>query len=140
MLPNKKDYVVILIEDNENHGHWCSLSKFKNRYQWFDAYGNPVDADLKWTPMSVRKSLHEDMPYLTKLLNESDLDCIYNNIKYQEMDPGINTCGDHTCHYLSRMLHQNMDLGDYYKLMKEIKRRSGYNYDEIVALWVKPKL
>ena len=89
LLPNDKDYVVILIESRPNTGHWC-----------FDPYGYPIDADLKWTSMKMRKALREDIPYLTKLLDKSNLDCIYNNIKYQEMDEDINTCGDHTA-YLS---------------------------------------
>ena len=140
LLPNDKDYVVILIESRPNTGHWCSLSKFKNQYQWFDPYGYPIDADLKWTSMKMRKALHEDIPYLTKLLDKSNLDCIYNNIKYQEMDEDINTCGDHTAYYLYMMINENMDLKDYYNFMKDLKRKSGYNYDELVSIWAKPYL
>ena len=140
LLPKEKDYVVILIEDSPDHGHWVSLSKFKNRYQWFDAYGNRIDADLRWTSMKMRKSLHEDIPYLTRLLDASELDCIYNNIKYPEMDSDINTCGDHVCHYLYRMINDNMDLQDYYNFMKDLKRKTGYNYDELVSIWAKPYL
>ena len=136
LLPREKDYVVILVEDSLDHGHWCSLSKFKNRYQWFDPYGFRVDADLRWTSMSMRKSLHEDVPYLTKLLDRSDMDCIYNKVKYQKMSSNINTCGDHVCHYIYRMLNENMDLRDYYIYMKQLKRTSGYTYDEIVSQWV----
>jgi hypothetical protein len=25
LLPSEKDYVVILVEDNIDHGHWCSF-------------------------------------------------------------------------------------------------------------------
>ena len=136
LLPNEKHYVVVLIEESPDRGHWCSLSKFKNKYQWFDAYGFRVDADLKWTSMSMRKSLHEDVPYLTNLLNRSDMDCIYNKVKYQKMSSDVNTCGDHVCHYIHRMLKHDMDLQDYYIYMKNIKRTSGYTYDEIVSIWV----
>ena len=102
---------------------------------YFDSYGNPVDADLKWTDMATRKQLNEDKPFLSQLLDRSDRDCIYNNVKYQEMDQEINTCGDHICSFLYNMKHNNMDLRDYYMYMKEIKRRTGHTYDEIVSLF-----
>ena len=138
LLPNEKDYVVILIESQPNTGHWCSLSKYKNRYQWFDPYGFPIDADLKWASMEMRKALNEDIPYLTNLLDRSNLECIYNNVRYQEMDDDINTCGDHTAHYIYRMINDDMDLQDYYKFMKKMKQTNGYNYDQLVSIWAKP--
>ena len=64
------------------------------------------------------------------------MDCIYNKVKYQKMSSDVNTCGDHVCHYIHRMLKHDMDLQDYYIYMKNIKRTSGYTYDEIVSVWV----
>jgi hypothetical protein len=135
LLPKEKAFAILLIEDSLDHGHWTGICRFKNTYMHFDSYGNPVDADLKWTDMATRKQLNEDKPFLSQLLDRSDRDCIYNNIKYQEMDQEINTCGDHICSFLYNMKHNDMDLRDYYMYMKEIKRRTGHTYDEIVSLW-----
>ena len=49
------------------------------------------------------------------------------------MNQDINTCGDHVASFLYNMKHNNMDLKDYYMYMKEIKRRTGQTYDEIVS-------
>ena len=135
LLPKEKAFAILLIEDSLDHGHWAGICRFKNTFMYFDSYGNPVDADLKWTDMATRKQLNEDKPFLSQLLDRSDRDCIYNNVKYQEMDQEINTCGDHICSFLYNMKHNNMDLRDYYMYMKEIKRRTGHTYDEIVSLW-----
>ena len=42
--------------------------------------------------------------------------------------------------YLYMMINENMDLKDYYNFMKDLKRKSGYNYDELVSIWAKPYL
>ena len=135
LLPKEKASVILLIEDSLDHGHWVGLCRFKDMFMYFDSYGNPVDQDLKWTPMKTREALNEDEPYLTQLLDKSNRECIYNNIKYQEMKQDINTCGGHISSFLYHMKNNNMDLRDYYMYMKEIKRRTGQTYDEIVSRW-----
>ena len=39
LLPNLKDYCVILYEDNIDHGHWVGLSRYGGKYEHFDSYG-----------------------------------------------------------------------------------------------------
>ena len=64
LLSKDKDYVAILIENSPNEGHWCGLPRYNNMYEWFDSYGFPVDADLKWTSMQKRQQLHEDTIFI----------------------------------------------------------------------------
>ena len=70
LLSKDKDYVVILIENSPNEGHWCGLLRYTNMYERFDSYGFPVDADLKWATLQKRKQLHEDIPYSSNLLDK----------------------------------------------------------------------
>ena len=135
LLPKHKSYVVILIEAHLNEGHWVGLCRFKNDYLYFDSYGNKIDSDLNWTTMRERIELHEDVRYLTNLINSSPMDCLYNNVRYQQMSQNINTCGLHVSHFLYRVKHHNMDLRKYYLFMKHIKDETGHSYDEIVSLW-----
>ena len=51
LLSKDKGYLVMLIESSFNEGHWCGLLRYSNMYEWFDSYGFPVDADLKWTTL-----------------------------------------------------------------------------------------
>ena len=133
LLPKHKSYVVILIEAHLNEGHWIGLCRFKDNYLYFDSYGNKIDADLNWTSSRERIELNENANYLTNLINISPLDCLYNNVRYQQMSQHINTCGLHVSHFLYRMKHQNMDLKKYYLFMKHLKDESGHSYDDIVA-------
>ena len=133
LLPKHKSYVVILIEAHLNEGHWIGLCRFKKNYLYFDSYGNKIDHDLNWTTPRERIELNENVNYLTNLINISPFDCLYNNVKYQQMSQTINTCGLHVSHFLYMMKHQNMDLKKYYLFMKHLKDESGRSYDDIVA-------
>jgi len=140
LLPKNIDFVVVLIENSPNVGHWCALLKYNNIFEWFDSYGFKVDQDLGWTPMQKRKQLNEDVLYLSKLLNKSSRECIYNNIKYQEMSNQINTCGTHVCCRIWHLMKKNLSLPQYYKMMKTIHDRTGYTYDEVASMWINPFL
>ena len=140
LLSKDKDYVVILIENSPNEGHWCALLRYNNLLEWFDSYSYPVDSDLRWTSMQKRQQLHEDIPYLSKLLDKSSRECIYNNIKYQQMSNLINTCGTHVCCRIWHLMNKNLTLPEYYKMMKTIHDRTGHTYDEIASMWISPFL
>ena len=84
--------------------------------------------------------LDQDEPYLTVLFNRTNKDVIYNTVKYQQMNSKVNTCGSHVCHRIYRMLCDNVNLQQYFDFMKAMKDKSGHDYDELVAMWIKPKL
>ena len=39
LLPNTKDYVIILIESQVNTGHWVCIIRNDNVFEYFDPYG-----------------------------------------------------------------------------------------------------
>ena len=115
LLSKDKAYVILLYQDQPNQGHWCCLSRYGNTIEFFDPYGNKPDSELSWTPLPMRKRLHQDRPYLTYLFNRTDMDVIYNNVKYQQLDGDIKTCGSHCAHRIYQLLHDDMTLPAYYK-------------------------
>ncbi len=48
LLPQPRDYVVILYQKEENSGHWIGLLKYDNMYGFFDPYGLMPDKQLSW--------------------------------------------------------------------------------------------
>jgi hypothetical protein len=135
ILPSEKSYCFLLYEDQPNSGHWVVISRFKDMLQYFDSYGGAVDKPLKWTDKKTRKELNQLTPFLTNLFNSSDLDSFYNDVDYQSMKGfGINTCGRHCINYILNMKNNNMNLDDYYKMMKQVKDITGRDYDEIVSM------
>lgn len=131
LLPKDGDALVYLIEDSPNSGHWCCVKRHNNEILCYDAYGNTVDNDLKWTDMNTRKQLGQGEKHLSKLLNNTNKAVKYNNIDYQEHKPTVSTCGRHCVMFIL----SNLGLEDYYKMMKS-KKRKGINYDDIVTLYI----
>ena len=74
-------------------GHWVGLSKYNDLFEHFDSYGIKPDKELAWINLKTRNSLGERAPYLTELLRGQHY--IYNNVRFQQLDSYVNTCGDH---------------------------------------------
>ena len=85
--------------------------------------------------MKKRRRLHESEPFLTNLLRHQHL--VYNTVKYQELDSGVNTCGSHVVHRLYRLKNQKMDLDEYHNFMQSLKEDFNLSFDMIVAEFVK---
>ena len=134
LLPNLKDYCVILYEDSIDHGHWVGLSRYGGKYEHFDSYGLKPDKELEWINMKKRKSLHENEAYLSNLLKPEDF--VYNNVRYQQSDAGVHTGGSHVVHKLYRLKTQEMDLDAYHNFMMSLKEDFNTSYDMIVAEFI----
>lgn len=133
ILPKNKRYYIFLYEESPNVGHWCGLLRYKNKIEYFDSYGEPPDSALSWHPLGILKELDQHIPYLTMLLKKSSLPVIINKKKFQEESPDVSTCGRHQIFRILQNERDNLELRNYIKLMEEIKKKTGLNYDEIVA-------
>ena len=86
--------------------------------------------------MKKRMSLLENEPYLSNLLKDTHY--VYNTVKYQQSDVGVNTCGAHVVHRLYRLKKDDMDLDDYHNFMQQMKDDFNTSYDLIVAEFIQP--
>ena len=140
LLPRSVDSLVLLCEARKDRGRWVCVRRYDNEFEFFDPYGFYPGKELLWTPVKLRHMLDQAEPYLTVLINRSDKDTVYSAVKYQEMNSKVNTCGSHVCHRIYRMLYNHMNLQQYFEFMKATKDKTGQDYDEIVATWIRPKL
>ena len=138
LLPNLLDYIIILYEHSPNEGHWVGLLKYNNIFEFFDPYGYIVDKPLTWVNLKTRRPLNELTPYLSNLLKQERY--IYNQVKYQDEDSYVFTCGSHVTHRIYRLIKNNMNLEQYHEFMKNLKNESKINYDLIVATFIQLKL
>ena len=120
LLTKDMDYCIILYEDRPDKGHWAALSKYNGIYEHLRLY--------------TRRRLNQATPYLTNMLKDKEY--IYNNVKYQDRDGYVNTCGSHVVHRLYRLKNDGMDLHAYYEFMKSIKDKFAIDYDIIVAEFI----
>ena len=136
LLPNEKDYCIILYEDRPDRGHWTALLKYNGVYEHFDSYGVKPDSELKWVSPKMREKLGESEPYLTKLVRKEEERFIHNDVQYQSKDSKINTCGSHVANRLYRFKNDDFSLSDYHRYMTWVKERTNNSYDVIVAEFV----
>ena len=136
LLPDPKDYCIILIEEEMDSGHWVALLKYNNTIEFFDPYGNKWDTELAWIPREKRQQLGETQKYLSGLLDRTDLKRIYSHYHFEKTAKTVNTCGSHCAHRIYRLKHDNMDLYDYYDYMSAAETKFRASADEVVAEFV----
>jgi hypothetical protein len=126
VFDNKGRCMVLFLTENENTGHWLCLHLDGEEIHYFDPYGNGVDKNRSWLSRAKLIELNEDQPFLRKLLLQSGKKVYYNDFPFQEDRNDINTCGRHCA---TRLLYKDLDLDDYYNMIKE----SNLTPDEFVS-------
>lgn len=131
----KKVVILYLQEKNGNNmrGHWCLLTKHKNKVSFFDPYSLMPDSQLKWNTKEEKEELDQDERHLTKLLldfAEKGGNVEYNEVRFQKKHPMINTCGRHVG---VRARFYDIPLTKYQRLFKVTKKNTGMTYDEIIV-------
>ena len=98
LLPNKKDYAILLIESEVNSGHWVCVMRNDNVFEYFDPYGYTYKKTLSFVSDYMNKHVLDntlsDLGTLIKNM-KPEQKLITNNIKFQN-DKYLNdvaTCG-----------------------------------------------
>jgi hypothetical protein len=114
LLPEEKDYRIILTENKQNSGHWCALTRINDVYTWFDSYGEKPDGELKYISAIMNKVLGQDKKHLSRILKtiREPNQIFYNETKYQKLKEGINTCG-RWCICFLLLHHIGYDLDEF---------------------------
>jgi len=139
LLPEKKDYRIILTETKPNSGHWCLLSKYPSKdgvvYEWFDPYGMRVDGELSFISSVMKRILGEDKHILSKLLDDAKKGGardIYNRKKLQTLADNISTCGRWSM-LRAKMLEMGYNLDDFLDFMEKAKDTYNVPYDVLAV-------
>lgn len=135
LLPSKKDFCIILTEEEKNTGHWCCLVRNGDLITWFDSYGIKPDGELKFIPYTVRKMLGEDKHHLSRLL-ETAKKYIWNKKKFQKLRDGVNTCGRWVIAFIL-MSQLGYSLNDFIKKVEEKTEETEKPNDILICDWIK---
>ena len=136
LLPEWEDYRIILIESKPRSGHWVSLLRRNNHFIFFDSYGYSPIQNLNFVSKKMNELLGQektDFSGLFKGLKKGSYTLEHNKKRFQKMDENINTCGRWCIVFISKFI-QGYTLKDFQLWMEGEKKRTGYNYDEIVTL------
>lgn len=114
LLPEERDYRIILTENKQNSGHWCAITRINDVYTWFDSYGEKPDGELKYISAIMNKVLGQDKKHLSRILKtiREPNQIFYNETKYQKLKDGINTCG-RWCICFLLLHHIGYDLEEF---------------------------
>lgn len=135
LLPEEKDYRIILTENQKNSGHWCCITRDKNIYTWFDSYGEKPDGELKYISAIMNKILGQDKKHLSRILKtiREPNQIFYNETKYQKLRDGINTCG-RWCICFLLLHHMGYNLEEFKNFIKlNSKKYNNMPYDILIC-------
>jgi len=96
LLPEKKDFKIILIEDKYNSGHWVCVLRDFNNIEYFNSYGAKPDYEWKFINRMIRTCLGEDTNEMTRLIDQAEADGMktsYNKYRFQKIANSVQTCG-----------------------------------------------
>lgn len=138
LLPGKKSFKIILLEETFGSGHWLLLLKNNRTIEYFNSYGLPVSKELDFLSDSVRAALDQSEKHLNILLDKvtKKYDIIYNKIKFQKMGSDIATCGRWVILRLILFRDLDMDLSSFISFINRMKKHFKLTSDQLVTFLV----
>ena len=136
LLPNDLDFKVILIEQENNLGHWVCISKYNNTIEYFNPYGTKVDNDKKWISKLKNMLLGQCEDVLSEMMEKSKYKCVYSKTKFQKLKPNIETCGRWVCLRLICLRDLDMNIKQFKKFIKDNSKASGLPKDALVCVYI----
>jgi hypothetical protein len=130
------DKIILLyvneVEGNDVTGHWCLLTRVKRGRKTLIEFNDPYDQLKHYTPKWKRES-NQDTNMLTNLLYEFSQDpnheVHYNEMKLQNDDESINTCGRWIA---LRGRFYKVPLETYQRMWRKIKSK-GIDLDHAIV-------
>ena len=138
LLPDEKDYKIILTETKPNSGHWTTIQRRGNKIIYFDSYGLGADRELQFIPRMMNKLLHQQEHHITRLLKTSkNFGYINetNHYKYQAEGSHICSCGRWSI-WSILMTNLNYSLADMETFIKKWSFELDKPNDILIIEWV----
>ena len=138
LLPKKKDFKIILLEDKFNSGHWVLLMRKRKNIEFFNSYGSKPSAELDLLIPAQKEFLGENIKWLNILLTKAlkKFNIYYNTFKFQADGDNVNTYGRHMIFRLIMFLNFNLNLKQYIRYVKLLCNHFKLNLDELVSMLV----
>ncbi|NBP02737.1 MAG: hypothetical protein EBU90_21975 [Proteobacteria bacterium] len=138
LLPNNKDFRIILVESSVNQGHWVCIMKYNNVIEYFNSYGTKPEYDFKFIPTFVKHLLGQGGNLLTKLIKtkSGNQKVYYNKKKFQVINDSVNTCGRWVTARILAMLI-GWELDDFINKVEDKMEETGKPSDILVCDWIK---
>lgn len=132
LFDHKGRAIMLYLTTDENTGHWVGLLKRGNTIEMYDPYGYKPDTQPKKLGASkeFNKEHNQLYPKFTEMVKKDGYKLIWNKKGRQPHRENVDTCGRHV---LMRLMHHNLTLGEYDKLMDKIKSDDNVDVDDLVT-------
>ena len=135
LLPKVLDFVFILVEEEQNSGHWQVLVRNGHDFTFFDSYGDEPTTILNFIPKYMNLLLgneKSDIGHILKSIKKTDKLTI-NKFQFQSNINGVNTCGRWVLGKVLLLLKHDMNNTDFIKYIKKKHKETKLSYDEIIC-------
>lgn len=136
LLPNDRDFQIILIESDNNLGHWVCISRYDDTIEYFNPYGTRVDNDKKWIGKLKNMLLGQCEDILSKMMEKSKFKCVYSKTKFQKIGENIQTCGRWCVLRIICMKDMNMNIKQFTKFIKDTSKNMEIPKDALVCIYI----
>ena len=137
LLPGKKSWKIILVEDEYNSGHWICIFRNKETITVFNSYGGFPSDEINYISPLKNKQLGQDKKYLNILLEDALREgfyIVYNKRELQKLEKGYNTCGKWVIFFILMFENYDMNLQGFINLVDKLKKQYKLTSDELVSL------
>ena len=127
LMPLKKDYKIILLEAEENRGHWVVIIRQGKKFYYVNSYGKKYD-DKSYLSKMILKILKQDRNEIQRLITATGLKGIsWNRIEMQ----GNSMCCGRYCVFFVIMSNLNYTPPE---AVDFLTRHKGFgSYDQLIC-------
>jgi hypothetical protein len=134
LLPEKRCFKIILLNDSPNSGHWVAVTRNGDLYNYFNSFGQSYNQDLYLVPCLIRKILGTYNNKLNELLKGKKV--VYNAVKFQRNNSAV--CGRYVVLFIVMNVQMLYSMKQFIDFLKKQKKERGYkNYDELILFLTK---
>ena len=125
-------YVIILVESEENSGHWCLCLRYDDDIiEQFDSYGGKIDNEMKYISSDQKLKLNEENNELANILQGYKV--VVSKYRFQKLDPNIDTCGKWTLLRILMFVLGHMEIDEFTQWFKKLAKEERCSNDELVC-------
>lgn len=131
LLPNNKDFKIIFLDWGSKIGHWTCIYKLKDKYEYYNSFGNKYDNDLNVLTKCKKMILGENVKEFTRLLGKNK--CSHS--AYRTQGKESNSCGRYVISRIS-FLQMGYNNDEYHDYLDSLREKYDIDYDLVVCLLV----
>ena len=137
LLPNDTDYVIILIESQQNSGHWCAITKRDKVISMMDSYGVKLQDELNFVSRAMNRMLGNTKEELEKLIKScaDDVEVIYNKTPLQSQSQDVASCGRWCCSFI-QLFKLGYNLPEFLEIVQAQCEEHNVPPDILVCKWI----